>query len=88
MRPPRPLPSLLGLALAGSARAAEHTIARATEPSSIGPIFTRTGGDQITAEHIFDRLGVRGPAGEARLEGLTPSDYPRVGRPHESFAIS
>ncbi len=54
----RPLAFLLGVALAGSAQAAELTIGRATEPSSIDPLFARTGNNQMTAEHMFDRLVV------------------------------
>src|SRR5918994_6623322 len=54
----RSLAFLLGVALAGSAHSAELTVGRATEPSSIDPLFARTGNNQMTAEHIFDRLVV------------------------------
>lgn len=54
----RSLAFLVGVALAGSAHAAELTVGRATEPSSIDPLFARTGNNQMTAEHMFDRLVV------------------------------
>lgn len=34
----------------------EITIGRATEPSSLDPLFSRTGNNQMTAQHVFDRL--------------------------------
>ncbi len=56
-----PLPRLGGDAervRVGAAQAGELTIGRATEPTSIDPLFARTGNNQMTAEHIFDRLVV------------------------------
>ncbi len=41
--------------------AADLTIGRATEPSSIDPQFSRTGNNQMTAELIFGRLVEFGP---------------------------
>lgn len=45
-----------GLALADQATASELTIGRANEQSSMDPLFSRTGNNQMTAQHIFDRL--------------------------------
>lgn len=42
--------------LAGPAAAADLTIGRASEQSSIDPLFARTGNNQMTAQHMFDRL--------------------------------
>jgi peptide/nickel transport system substrate-binding protein len=38
------------------ALAADLTIGRGNEPQSIDPQFSRTGPNQMTALHIFDRL--------------------------------
>ncbi len=57
MRHLRPL--LLAAAtslIALSTSAQELTIGRANEPQSIDPQFSRTGNNQMTALHIFDRL--------------------------------
>lgn len=48
-------------ALAGAAQAAELKIGRANEPQSIDPLFSRTGPNQMTAMHIFDRLLMTDP---------------------------
>ena len=42
--------------MALSAQAIELRIGRANEPQSIDPQFARTGNNQMTAVHIFDRL--------------------------------
>lgn len=46
------------VALLGCAQlqAAELTIGRSTEPSSIDPLFARTGNNQMTANHMFESL--------------------------------
>lgn len=38
------------------AAAADLVIGRSTEPSALDPLFSRTGNNQMTADHIFDRL--------------------------------
>jgi peptide/nickel transport system substrate-binding protein len=43
---------------AGAVSAAELRIGRANEPQSMDPQFARTGNNQMTAMHIFDRLVV------------------------------
>ena len=43
-------------AIALSAAAQELVIGRANEPQSIDPQFSRTGNNQMTSLHIFDRL--------------------------------
>lgn len=53
--------TLIALALllaAGAAWSADLRIGRANEPQSIDPQFSRTGPNQMTAMHIFDRLVV------------------------------
>jgi peptide/nickel transport system substrate-binding protein len=48
---------LLGATLLGlPAAAAELTIGRSSEQSSIDPLFSRTGNNQMTASHFFDQL--------------------------------
>lgn len=44
------------LPLTGPAAAADLVIGRAAEHSSIDPLFSRTGTNQMTAQHMFDRL--------------------------------
>src|SRR5689334_15878908 len=43
-------------AVALTASAAELRIGRANEPQSMDPQFSRTGNNQMTAMHIFERL--------------------------------
>ena len=50
--------ALTAAALSGTASAVELRIGRANEPQSIDPQFSRTGNNQMTAMHIFDRLTV------------------------------
>jgi len=50
----------LGLA-ALPALAQELTIGRASEPQSMDPQFSRTGNNQMTAVHMFDRLVLTDP---------------------------
>jgi len=53
----RPTPLVLAMAFAvGTASAADLTIGRASEPSSIDPQFSRTGNNQGTAQMMFGRL--------------------------------
>ena len=62
MKPKRLL--MAGAILASTAMpafAADLTIGRATEPSSIDPQFSRTGNNQMTAQLIFGRLVDFGP---------------------------
>lgn len=44
------------LCVAGAAQAADLVIGRSTEPSALDPLFSRTGNNQMTADHMFDRL--------------------------------
>jgi peptide/nickel transport system substrate-binding protein len=52
------LPALVlaGLIAAAPAVAAELIIGRSSEQSSIDPLFSRTGNNQMTANHFFDQL--------------------------------
>src|SRR3954463_15325665 len=52
------LPALLVAALVATAPvlAAELVIGRSSEQSSIDPLFSRTGNNQMTANHFFDQL--------------------------------
>lgn len=61
--------------------AATLTIGRANEPQSIDPLFSRTGNNQMTAIHIYDRLvltdqNVRVQPGLAeRWENIDPTTW-------------
>jgi len=48
--------ALVALAFSGTVLAAELRIGRSNEPQSIDPQFSRTGNNQMTAMHIFERL--------------------------------
>ena len=48
--------ALASAILPGAATALELRIGRANEPQSIDPQFARTGNNQMTALHVFDRL--------------------------------
>jgi peptide/nickel transport system substrate-binding protein len=54
----RPLPALLlaTTLISAPAFAAELVIGRSSEQSSIDPLFSRTGNNQMTANHFFDQL--------------------------------
>ena len=61
--------------------AATLTIGRANEPQSIDPLFSRTGNNQMTAIHVYDRLvstdkNVRNQPGLAeRWENVNPTTW-------------
>ena len=59
-------------ALTGGAMAAELKIGRSNEPQSIDPLFSRTGPNQMTAMHIFDRLLMTSPSARS-YPGLAES---------------
>ena len=68
---------LLATAMALSAipaLAQDLTIGRGNEPQSIDPQFSRTGPNQMTALHIFDRLILTDANVRAR------PDWPKAGR--------
>jgi peptide/nickel transport system substrate-binding protein len=50
------LAAVLASTILSSAAAAELRIGRANEPQSMDPQFSRTGNNQMTALHVFDRL--------------------------------
>ena len=56
MRPISALTTAVWLALAFPAAAAELKIGLSSEPSSLDPQFSRTGNNQVIAQHMFDRL--------------------------------
>lgn len=50
--------AFVSAAISGAASAVDLRIGRANEPQSIDPQFARTGNNQMTSMHIFDRLTV------------------------------
>ncbi len=79
------------LACAAPVRAADLTIGRASEPTSLDPLFARTGNNGDTSDDIFDRLVGSDPNNQITpslalsWRAVDPTDWEVTLRPNVAF---